>query len=71
MGEILVEVRAKAAHGDLSGKAAMPESFMKRVDETRQSLQEIAGRLSAHLDGLERWEALWQLLRSSSNSRLT
>jgi hypothetical protein len=63
MSEILVEVRAKAARGDLSGKPAMPESFMKRVDEVGQSLQEIADRLSEHLDRLEKREAPWRLER--------
>ena len=36
---------------------------MKRVDEIGQSLQEIADRLSEHLDRLEKREAPWRLER--------
>lgn len=53
MTDILVEVRPKAATGDLRGPA-IPESFMKRVDEIGRSLQEIANRLNTHLDLLEK-----------------
>src|ERR1700737_3719769 len=61
MAEILVEVRPKGARGDLSSKPAMPESFMNRVDEIGQSLQEIADRLSKHLDHFEQGESTWRL----------
>jgi DNA replication initiation complex subunit (GINS family) len=39
----------------------MPESFMNRVDEIRQSLQEIADRLSNQSDHFEQEESTWRL----------
>ena len=61
MAEILVEVRPKGARGDLSAKPAVPEAYMGRIDEIGQSLQEIADRLSKHLDHFEQMQPGWRL----------
>jgi hypothetical protein len=61
MAKMLVEVRPSTAAGDLTGQPAIPETFMSRVDEIGQSLQEIADRLSEHLDQFEKRESTWRL----------
>jgi hypothetical protein len=61
MAQILVEVRPTGEAGDLTGQPAIPENFINRVDEIGQSLQEIADRLSQHLDHFEKRESTWRL----------
>jgi Trypsin-co-occurring domain 1 len=61
MAQILVEVRPTGEVGDLAGEPPIPEAFMNRVDEIGQSLQEIADRLSQHLDKFEKRETTWRL----------
>jgi septation ring formation regulator EzrA len=61
MAQILVEVRPTAEAGDLTGQPAIPENFINRVDEIGQSLQEIADRLSQHLEHFEKRESTWRL----------
>src|ERR1700722_13354427 len=60
MAQILVEVRPQIG-GNLSPQSIMPETFMSRVDEIGESLQEIADRLSQHLDNFTKKQSTWRL----------
>jgi hypothetical protein len=60
MAQILVEVRPTIG-GNLSPQSTIPETFMSRVDEIGESLQEIADRLSQHLDKFKKKESTWRL----------
>jgi NTP-dependent ternary system trypsin peptidase co-occuring protein len=64
MAEILVEVRAPAASGDIARRRpATPESFASRAGEITDTITEVAEKLHDHLEaGMgSRQSALWQL----------